>query len=133
MYCSLDFYSCAIWPCRIDGNTPIAARQQQMRDFNDPESQVFVFLISTRAGGVGIDLVSVINILYWSQIIINFTWFDFKLKIVFYLATFYCLSHFHVNLVLQIWGLSCTFFFYFKIHGFSLYGGNWEVWLSCIH
>ncbi|XP_020244081.1 CHD3-type chromatin-remodeling factor PICKLE-like isoform X1 [Asparagus officinalis] len=41
---------------RIDGSTPIAARQEQMRDFNDPNSQVFVFLISTRAGGLGIDL-----------------------------------------------------------------------------
>lgn len=42
---------------RIDGGTSIASRQQQMKDFNNPESQVFVFLMSTRAGGLGIDLI----------------------------------------------------------------------------
>lgn len=41
---------------RIDGSTPVAARQQQMKDFNAPESRVFIFLISTRAGGLGMDL-----------------------------------------------------------------------------
>ncbi|XP_058089747.1 CHD3-type chromatin-remodeling factor PICKLE-like [Magnolia sinica] len=43
---------------RIDGNTSMSARQQQMKEFNSPESTVFIFLISTRAGGLGIDLPS---------------------------------------------------------------------------
>mmetsp|Transcript_22992 Transcript_22992/g.29369 ORF Transcript_22992/g.29369 Transcript_22992/m.29369 type:complete len:699 (+) Transcript_22992:194-2290(+) len=43
--------------CRIDGGTALESRKQQMHDFNnDPEH--FVFLLSTRAGGVGINLVS---------------------------------------------------------------------------
>merc|ERR1712025_1269390 len=31
-------------------------RRRQMDEFNDPESEQFVFLLSTRAGGVGINL-----------------------------------------------------------------------------
>ncbi|MQM20552.1 hypothetical protein Taro_053573 [Colocasia esculenta] len=41
---------------RIDGQTPISLRKQQMREFNSPGCPVFLFLISTRAGGLGIDL-----------------------------------------------------------------------------
>mmetsp|Transcript_9298 Transcript_9298/g.18319 ORF Transcript_9298/g.18319 Transcript_9298/m.18319 type:complete len:702 (-) Transcript_9298:321-2426(-) len=43
--------------CRIDGSTSLDERKQQMDDFNkDPN--FFCFLLSTRAGGVGINLVS---------------------------------------------------------------------------
>jgi len=42
---------------RIDGNSKLEERQSQMKDFNeDPE--FFVFLLSTRAGGVGINLMA---------------------------------------------------------------------------
>ncbi|XP_031473171.1 uncharacterized protein LOC116245766 isoform X2 [Nymphaea colorata] len=43
---------------RIDGETNASARQQQIQEFNNPECEVFIFLISTRAGGLGIDLPS---------------------------------------------------------------------------
>ncbi|CAN6475877.1 unnamed protein product [Victoria cruziana] len=43
---------------RIDGETNASARQQQIREFNSHDCEVFVFLISTRAGGLGIDLPS---------------------------------------------------------------------------
>ena len=42
-------------PCRIDGQTPLEDRRRQMDEFNsDPD--VFIFMLSTRAGGLGINL-----------------------------------------------------------------------------
>lgn len=41
---------------RLDGSTPAAARHQAMEHFNKPESSDFAFLLSTRAGGLGINL-----------------------------------------------------------------------------
>jgi SWI/SNF-related matrix-associated actin-dependent regulator of chromatin subfamily A member 5 len=42
--------------CRIDGNTPQEEREQQIEEFNAPNSKKFCFLLSTRAGGLGINL-----------------------------------------------------------------------------
>ena len=42
--------------CRIDGKTTSADREKQIKAFNREESQYFVFLLSTRAGGTGINL-----------------------------------------------------------------------------
>ena len=42
--------------CRIDGNTAGDERDRQMEEFNAPNSKQFVFLLSTRAGGLGINL-----------------------------------------------------------------------------
>ncbi|KAH8099377.1 SNF2 family N-terminal domain-containing protein [Cristinia sonorae] len=41
---------------RLDGNTKQADRQKGMDEFNKPDSEVFVYLLTTRAGGVGINL-----------------------------------------------------------------------------
>ena len=41
---------------RLDGGTPAAQRQQAVAAFNAPGSPVFVFLLSTRAGGLGLNL-----------------------------------------------------------------------------
>mmetsp|Transcript_15385 Transcript_15385/g.45299 ORF Transcript_15385/g.45299 Transcript_15385/m.45299 type:complete len:1328 (-) Transcript_15385:31-4014(-) len=41
---------------RLDGSTPAAARHQAMEQFNAPDSGDFAFLLSTRAGGLGINL-----------------------------------------------------------------------------
>jgi SNF2 family DNA or RNA helicase len=41
---------------RLDGSTPAAARHQAMETFNRPDSPDFAFLLSTRAGGLGINL-----------------------------------------------------------------------------
>lgn len=41
--------------CRLDGNTKVEDRQQQMKLFNENPSY-FLFLLSTRAGGLGINL-----------------------------------------------------------------------------
>ncbi|XP_041358454.1 SWI/SNF-related matrix-associated actin-dependent regulator of chromatin subfamily A member 5-like [Gigantopelta aegis] len=44
--------------CRLDGSTPHEERQLSINDFNSPESKKFVFMLSTRAGGLGINLAS---------------------------------------------------------------------------
>ncbi len=41
---------------RIDGNTTGLERDTQMAQFNNPKSDYFVFLLSTRSGGLGINL-----------------------------------------------------------------------------
>uniref|UniRef100_A0A8C4R2P1 SNF2 related chromatin remodeling ATPase 5 n=1 Tax=Eptatretus burgeri TaxID=7764 RepID=A0A8C4R2P1_EPTBU len=42
--------------CRLDGKTPHEERQVSIGNFNAPDSQKFVFMLSTRAGGLGINL-----------------------------------------------------------------------------
>ncbi len=44
--------------CRIDGETSIEDRDRQIEEFNAAGSRFFVFLLSTRAGGLGINLAS---------------------------------------------------------------------------
>jgi ATP-dependent DNA helicase len=41
---------------RIDGSVKFEDRIQQMEAFNAPESELFIFLLSTRAGGLGLNL-----------------------------------------------------------------------------
>jgi len=43
---------------RLDGSTPADERERRVAQFNDPCSPTFVFLLSTRAGKEGINLVS---------------------------------------------------------------------------
>ncbi|KAE9019132.1 Switch 2 [Phytophthora fragariae] len=47
---------------RLDGNTKVEERLQMVNDFNSPDSNTTVFLISTRAGGVGLNLQSATNV-----------------------------------------------------------------------
>jgi len=42
--------------CRIDGNTDYEKREEDINSFNAPGSEKFLFLLSTRAGGLGINL-----------------------------------------------------------------------------
>ncbi len=42
--------------CRIDGNTDYEQRESSIEAFNAPDSEKFIFLLSTRAGGLGINL-----------------------------------------------------------------------------
>jgi len=54
--------------CRIDGNTDGESRDDQMDEFNAEGSPKFCFLLSTRAGGLGINLATAdIVILYDSD------------------------------------------------------------------
>merc|ERR1712157_337614 len=52
-----DYLNYRQWKyCRIDGSTDVDDRQKQMDEFNNSSSDIFVFLLSTRAGGLGINL-----------------------------------------------------------------------------
>ncbi|GLV35654.1 Imitation SWI [Carabus blaptoides fortunei] len=42
--------------CRLDGQTAHEDRQRQINEFNEPDSSKFLFMLSTRAGGLGINL-----------------------------------------------------------------------------
>ncbi|KAG7379050.1 DNA excision repair protein ERCC-6 [Phytophthora pseudosyringae] len=42
---------------RLDGTTAVAERQQRLDAFNAPDSELFAFLLTTRAGGIGVNLV----------------------------------------------------------------------------
>jgi len=54
--------------CRIDGNTPHEDRDRQIQEFNVDNSEKFLFMLSTRAGGLGINLYTAdIVILYDSD------------------------------------------------------------------
>uniref|UniRef100_A0A3Q0S1V0 RAD54 homolog B n=1 Tax=Amphilophus citrinellus TaxID=61819 RepID=A0A3Q0S1V0_AMPCI len=43
--------------CRLDGHTPTNQRQRLVDSFNSPYSQSFLFLLSSKAGGVGLNLI----------------------------------------------------------------------------
>src|ERR1700753_1830778 len=42
---------------RLDGTLNISKRQKQVDKFNNPEGEEFVFLLSSKAGGCGINLI----------------------------------------------------------------------------
>uniref|UniRef100_A0A8C8I8Y1 SNF2 related chromatin remodeling ATPase 1 n=1 Tax=Oncorhynchus tshawytscha TaxID=74940 RepID=A0A8C8I8Y1_ONCTS len=54
--------------CRLDGNTPHEARQEAIEAYNADNSSKFIFMLSTRAGGLGINLATAdVVILYDSD------------------------------------------------------------------
>lgn len=52
---------------RIDGSVAQTDRQQQILDFNDPKSDTNIFLLSTRAGGQGINLAAADTVLLFDS------------------------------------------------------------------
>ena len=54
--------------CRLDGQTSHEERQASIEDYNRPDSDKFIFMLTTRAGGLGINLATAdIVILYDSD------------------------------------------------------------------
>ncbi len=54
--------------CRLDGNTDLDERERFIEQFTQPNSEKFIFLISTRAGGLGLNLMTAnIVVLYDSD------------------------------------------------------------------
>ncbi|OLL27152.1 Chromatin remodeling factor mit1, partial [Neolecta irregularis DAH-3] len=61
-----DFLNILDMPfARIDGSTSSDDRQQAIDEYNRPDSTLFVFLLSTRAGGVGINLATADTIIIY--------------------------------------------------------------------
>lgn len=54
-------YSC----CRLDGQTPVSQRQKLVDRFNGQYSTDFIFLLSSKAGGVGLNLVGASHLILY--------------------------------------------------------------------
>lgn len=52
---------------RLDGNTGQDVRGEIMRQFNSPDCEVNVFLLSTRAGGLGLNLQSADTVILYDS------------------------------------------------------------------
>jgi SNF2 family DNA or RNA helicase len=53
--------------CRLDGSTELSDREAQINAFSAPNSTKRVFLISTRAGGLGINLTSANHVVLYDS------------------------------------------------------------------
>ncbi|AFZ81295.1 helicase family member protein [Theileria equi strain WA] len=65
----LEAYCCSRgWKyMRLDGTTNKLIRELDIREFNAPESLYFVYLISTRAGGLGINLTAANHVVLYDE------------------------------------------------------------------
>lgn len=52
---------------RLDGKRKIEERQVDIREFNEDTSEYFLFLLSTRAGGLGINLASADTVIIYDS------------------------------------------------------------------
>ena len=53
--------------CRLDGNTDLDDRQRQIDEYTMENSKKFVFLISTRAGGLGLNLMTANTVILYDS------------------------------------------------------------------
>ncbi|CAG9309931.1 unnamed protein product [Blepharisma stoltei] len=53
--------------CRIDGNTPYLDRESQIDEFQKADSSINLFILSTRAGGLGINLQSANTVIIYDS------------------------------------------------------------------
>ena len=53
--------------CRLDGSTSLEDREENIQEFTKENSQYQLFLISTRAGGLGINLMSANHVIIYDS------------------------------------------------------------------
>lgn len=53
--------------CRIDGSTDMDTRDSEIKNFVEEKSSKFVFLLSTRAGGLGINLATADTVILYDS------------------------------------------------------------------
>ncbi|XP_061397937.1 chromatin-remodeling complex ATPase chain Iswi-like [Musca vetustissima] len=53
--------------CRLDGSTRHEERTRQIDEYNAKDSKVFIFLLSTRAGGLGINLTTADVVIFYDS------------------------------------------------------------------
>jgi SWI/SNF-related matrix-associated actin-dependent regulator of chromatin subfamily A member 5 len=53
--------------CRLDGSTSLEDREIAINEFTAPGSKHLVFIVSTRAGGLGINLVSANHVVIYDS------------------------------------------------------------------
>jgi SWI/SNF-related matrix-associated actin-dependent regulator of chromatin subfamily A member 5 len=59
--------------CRIDGNTTYDEREDRISDYNAPNSSKFIFLLSTRAGGLGINLQTADTVIIYDRYLLIYS------------------------------------------------------------
>jgi DNA repair and recombination RAD54-like protein len=65
---------------RLDGTMTISKRQKLVDQFNNPEGKEFIFLLSSKAGGCGINLIGANRlILFDPGMLFEAPWVAFKL------------------------------------------------------
>lgn len=79
--------------CRLDGSTGISKRQKLVKKFNDPTEDCFVFLLSSKAGGCGINLIGGNRLVLFDP-----DWNPANDKQAAGEFIFICLSYFHISL-----------------------------------
>ena len=52
---------------RLDGSTTADEREKRMYMFNAPDSPFFIFLLSTRAGGLGLNLATADTVIIFDR------------------------------------------------------------------
>ena len=57
---------------RLDGSSKISERRDMVADFQE-RSDIFVFLLSTRAGGLGINLTAADTVIFYDRYVHNIT------------------------------------------------------------
>jgi len=62
-YCSYHGYA----HCRIDGDSSLEQRENHIQEFTKPNSEIFIFLLSTRAGGLGLNLMSADTVILYDS------------------------------------------------------------------
>jgi SWI/SNF-related matrix-associated actin-dependent regulator of chromatin subfamily A member 5 len=62
-YCRMREYKF----CRLDGSTELEDRDVAIRDFTKPDSDIFIFMLSTRAGGLGINLMTANHVILYDS------------------------------------------------------------------
>ncbi len=53
--------------CRLDGSTELEDREQYINEFTKPGSDIFLFMLSTRAGGLGINLMTANHVVLYDS------------------------------------------------------------------
>ena len=53
--------------CRLDGSTELEDRDTAIKNFTQPDSDIFLFMLSTRAGGLGINLMTANHVVLYDS------------------------------------------------------------------
>eukprot|EP00347_Sterkiella_histriomuscorum_P020084 403339166 len=53
--------------CRLDGTTDLEERERMITEFTAPNSELFIFLLSTKAGGLGLNLMSANHVVIYDS------------------------------------------------------------------
>lgn len=75
---------------RLDGSRSLDTRQNDIKEYNSKDSDSFIFLLSTRAGGLGINLASADTVIIYDSdwVSICFLWYHIAFYGILFLLRF---------------------------------------------